>query len=224
MIKRQTLLHFPNFTQPFELYTDASNLGISGILTQKEKLVGIFSRQLSDVQRRYTIVERETLAIVKSLKHFKNIIFDSHVTIFTDSANQLFIGDSQFQRHQRWRLLLEEFNYSLQHIAGKSNTAADFLSRDHLHLIQSAQILPWTPEYLSESQRQDQAILRKQKEFQLSQVSQSDIFLFTDVKGRIILPKSCVSTFVNYIHLKLVHPGYQRAYLSIHKFYTAIGL
>ncbi|ORD95375.1 hypothetical protein A0H76_2602 [Hepatospora eriocheir] len=69
------------------------------------------------------------LSYLTNLEHFKNIIFNSEITIFTDHSNMLFLNSSKYQRVQKWRILIEEYNPNFNFIEGKSNMAADFLSR-----------------------------------------------------------------------------------------------
>jgi len=42
---------------------------------------------LSPTQQRYTITEREILAIVETLKEFKNILLGQQITVFTEHMN-----------------------------------------------------------------------------------------------------------------------------------------
>ncbi|KAF9761098.1 Retrovirus-related Pol polyprotein from transposon 17.6 [Nosema granulosis] len=128
-IKRRTLLSYPNPEKPFTLTTDASDIGLGATLTQENNLIGLYSYKLTQTQQRYTVMEKELLAIIKALQHFKNIIFNSQILIKTDNANITFLKDSTNSRVQRWRLLLEEFDYTLEHIKGTTNTAADHFSR-----------------------------------------------------------------------------------------------
>ncbi|ORD98876.1 hypothetical protein A0H76_1799 [Hepatospora eriocheir] len=58
-IEKQTLLYHSNYSMPFELRTDASNVAISVILTQDNKLVGIYSKKLFEYELKYSTVEKE---------------------------------------------------------------------------------------------------------------------------------------------------------------------
>jgi hypothetical protein len=51
-----------------------------------------------------------------------------NVTVHTDHLNLLY-QNMPSQRIVRWRLMLEEFNPTIKHVAGKDNDAADALSR-----------------------------------------------------------------------------------------------
>ncbi|KAG0436021.1 Transposon Tf2-6 polyprotein [Dictyocoela muelleri] len=127
-IKKQNTLHHPDFDKDFELKCDASDLGIGAILTQDNKLIGLYSRKFRNSELNYTTIEKETIAILDSLKHFKSIIFTSHVNILTDNKNLTFEGQLS-KRMSRWLLLLEEYNYTLQHVSCNDNSEADLLSR-----------------------------------------------------------------------------------------------
>ena len=69
------VLAFPNFDKPFILTTDASLVGIGGVLTQKtvekERPIAFFSRTLNKAEQNYPTHERELLAIVSAIKHFR---------------------------------------------------------------------------------------------------------------------------------------------------------
>jgi hypothetical protein len=59
----------PSDEKPYAVYTDASKLGISSILTQKSDsgevlIVSTASRVLTEVEKRYSTCEQELLAVV----------------------------------------------------------------------------------------------------------------------------------------------------------------
>ncbi len=69
-----SILHIPLSSDSFLLQTDASYVGISGCLSvcrdNQELPVAFYSRQLRDVETRYSVSEIECLAAVESIKHF----------------------------------------------------------------------------------------------------------------------------------------------------------
>lgn len=69
------MLSHPDYTQEFNLHTDASDTGISGVLKQRNKIIGIYSKKLNEIEARYTTTEKELYAIIKSLIHFKRIYY-----------------------------------------------------------------------------------------------------------------------------------------------------
>ncbi|KAG0420247.1 Retrovirus-related Pol polyprotein from transposon 17.6 [Dictyocoela roeselum] len=127
-IKAQRILHYPDFSKEFDLKSDASDMGIGSILTQGGKLIGLYSRKFRGAEANYTVIEKDTLAILESLKHFKSIIFASKINIYTENKNLTFKGDLS-KRINRWLLILEEYNYILKHISSENNSEADLLSR-----------------------------------------------------------------------------------------------
>ncbi|MHA7865811.1 reverse transcriptase family protein, partial [Flagellimonas marinaquae] len=73
VVAREVLLAFPDFNKPFEIYTDASKLQLGAVITQGKKPIAFYSRKLNSAQRNYTTTERELLAIVETLREFRNI-------------------------------------------------------------------------------------------------------------------------------------------------------
>ena len=55
-INEHQSLYIPSSNRTFELYTDASDQGISGILLQENRFCRIFSRKLKDTESRYSMV------------------------------------------------------------------------------------------------------------------------------------------------------------------------
>ncbi|KAG0420244.1 Transposon Tf2-9 polyprotein [Dictyocoela roeselum] len=127
-IKAKQILYHPDLKKPFTLQTDASERGIGGMLLQDGKLIGLFSKKHNKQECNYSVVEKEVLAIVKSITHFKPIIYNAPIIIKTDNKNITFDGDLS-KRINRWKLILEEYDYKIVHIDGKNNNEADLLSR-----------------------------------------------------------------------------------------------
>ncbi|KAG0435938.1 Transposon Tf2-6 polyprotein [Dictyocoela muelleri] len=107
---------------------------MGSILIQDDKIVGYYSKKYNAQELNYTTIEKEFLAILKSLIHFKHLIFNTKTIIETDNKNLTFDGNLT-KRVQRWKLLIEEFDYELKHIDGSKNSDADVLSRYVLAVI-----------------------------------------------------------------------------------------
>jgi hypothetical protein len=69
-IAKEAVLAYPDFTKPFEMYSDASTMQLGVVITQGNKPVAFFSRKLSKAQTKYSITKMELLAIVETLKGF----------------------------------------------------------------------------------------------------------------------------------------------------------
>lgn len=121
-------------TKPFYLVCDASKISVCGILMQKydDKFypVHFFSKQLSDAESKYPSIRRELLAIFLSCKYFYEQLYGRKFTLLTDAkplTHHLQL-DKQPDIVARWLLYLQQFDFTMEHIPGKSNPA-DFLSR-----------------------------------------------------------------------------------------------
>lgn len=127
-IKKNPRLYHPDTSKVFNLQCDASDKGIGAILTQENKILGIYGKRFTKQEENYSSAEKEILAVVKSLTHFKSIIYNSKTIIETDNKNITFNGPLS-KRVNRLKLLIEEFDYELKHIEGNKNSDADLLSR-----------------------------------------------------------------------------------------------
>ena len=97
------------------------------MISQNKKPIAFYSRKLSDAQTRYTTTERKLLAIVETLKEFRNILLGQRICIFTDCLN-LTYKNFNTERVMRWRLILEEYGPILEYIKGENNVVADALN------------------------------------------------------------------------------------------------
>ncbi|KAL0128587.1 hypothetical protein PUN28_003742 [Cardiocondyla obscurior] len=132
----EPVLQYPDFSQPFILTTDASGLAVGGILSQgkinKDQPVAYASRTLIDNEVKYDTYEKEALAIVYCVKHFRPYLYGRKFTLVTDHKPLLWFKHAQDanMRILRWRLKLAEYDYDVVYKAGKTNVNADALSRN----------------------------------------------------------------------------------------------
>ena len=129
-LARDVMLAYPDYSEVFEIYADASKSQIGSVITQKNRPLAFFSRKLSDPQTRYNVTEKELLAIVETLKEFKGMLWGQSIVVYTDHKNliQDALGLTS-DRVYRWRLLLEEYGPEIIYIKGIHNTVADAISR-----------------------------------------------------------------------------------------------
>jgi len=128
VIAKETLLAYPNFNKPFQIYTDASHYQLGAVVSQEGKPIAFYSRKLNPAQTRYTTMERELLSIVETLKELRNILLGQQIEVFTDH-NNLVSKHFNTERVMQWWLLFEEFGPKLTNVKGMNNAVADALSR-----------------------------------------------------------------------------------------------
>ena len=131
VVAKETLLAYPAFSKTFEIHTDASDYQLGAVISQEGKPIAFFSRKLTQAQRNMTVTEKELLAIVETLKEFRNILLGHEIIVYTDHKN-LTYKVFNTQRVMRWRLIIEEFSPTLKYLKGVNNPVADALSRLHL--------------------------------------------------------------------------------------------
>ena len=131
IMSKETLLSYPDFSQPFDLHTDASKTQLGAVLSQNDKQIAFYSRKLNPAQTRYTTTERELLAIVETLKEFRNILLGHQIRVYTDHQNLIY-KHFNTERVMRWRLILEEYGPEILYLPGHKNVVADALSRLNL--------------------------------------------------------------------------------------------
>ena len=130
VIARDVILAYPNFSEEFTIYTDASTRQLGGVITQNNRPIAFFSRKLTTAQMKYTVTELELLSIVELLKEFKGMLLGQKLVIYTDHQNLVrdSLGSTS-DRVQRWNLLLNEYGADIRYIKGIDNTVADAISR-----------------------------------------------------------------------------------------------
>ncbi len=121
---------YPDYSEVFEIYTDASSKQLGAVITQKNRPIAFFSRKLSVAQRKYSVTKIELLAIVETLKEVKEMLWGQPIKVFTDHKNLTrdALGLTS-DRVYRWRLLLEEYGPKIVYNKGIHNTVADTISR-----------------------------------------------------------------------------------------------
>ena len=140
------VLRQPNFKKLFFVATDASAYGVGAILSQEgesdpqkpsspRKLHPIvyYSATFTPTERNYDIYDRELLAVHKALSHWRPYLIWTlePFTIHTDHANLLYWKSPRKlnRRMARWHADLQDYNFQIVHVVGRTHAAADALSR-----------------------------------------------------------------------------------------------
>ena len=134
------ILSYPIFEQDFVLEMDASVKGIGAVLSQqlddgRLHPVAYASRSLSIAERKYSMTELETLAVVWAAQHFRTYLYGHNAMVITDHSAVKSVLETRGSsgKHARW--WLKVFGCGMGQVKivyrpGRENAQADALSRN----------------------------------------------------------------------------------------------
>ena len=159
------VLHFPDFSQPFHLTTDASGTGVGAVLSQwvegRDCPIGYFSRSLNKAQRNYSATDRECLAIVEGVQWFDVYLAGARFVVHCDHRPLSYLQALKEPRGRlaRWILFLNSYEFEIQYQPGGQIPHADALSRATPEVVGLTMLEPkWSPEFLVKAQMADEVI------------------------------------------------------------------
>lgn len=254
IVSQHVLLSHPDFSKPFEIHTDASKYQLGAVISQEGKPLAFYSRKLNSAQLNYTTTERELLAIIETLKEFRNLLLGQRIVVYTDHKN-LTYKVFNTERVMRWRLIAEEYGAELNYVKGSHNVVADTLSRLELEPSMTSECqadisdepegrplsesfavakipinesFPLTFKQISISQKADAALMTKLRDHPAYTVR---IFRGGGKERRLIIkndkivvPAELQQRIVSWYHETLCHPGETRTEATISQHFTFKGL
>jgi hypothetical protein len=127
-------LFFVDEKLPIYLHTDASDYGVGAYLFQKDKEgkelpIAFVSQSLSRERFRWSVPEKEAYAIYYAFQKLEYLIRDAYFILRTDHKNLTYINMEGSPKVKRWKMAIQEYNFDVEHIAGKDNIVADAMSR-----------------------------------------------------------------------------------------------
>ena len=134
------VLAYPNYEKLFLLETDASLKGLGAVLSQEDNdsnmcmsflMLVACSSHMRKSMHNYSSAKLELLALKWSVcKKFRDYLIGSKFTVLTDNNPLTYVRTSCLGMSQiRWLSNLALFDFNIKYRAGKSNQAADALSR-----------------------------------------------------------------------------------------------
>lgn len=118
------------------LVTDASDDCVGAVLHQIQpdksvRALGYYSKKISKCEQRFSVTDKEALAVVLACRHFHHYLWGAHFEIQTNHQplTNIFRRRTKSPRVTRWMLEMREYNFRIKYLKGKDNVVADQLSR-----------------------------------------------------------------------------------------------
>jgi len=127
-------LHFVDDSKEIFLRTDASDYGIGASLFQvsndsEEIPIAFIRKALINEQLNWSVPEKEAYAISYAFCKLEHLLRDIHFLLQTDHQNLTFVNYGNSAKILWWKLWIQEFDLSIEFLAGDQNDIADIFSR-----------------------------------------------------------------------------------------------
>lgn len=235
-LNKNAVNRHPNFQLPFIVDTDASQIGMSAIVSQifpnqGEMPVAIDSRKFTAAEKKWHIRELEALAIVWGLERFQYLLMGSDFIIRSDHSNLQWLLDAKAGRLQRWALRLSPFGpLKIQHRKGKLHSNADAFTRvfadsdtmeDHAFVCTLNNHLLATQEELLEAQKNCEHSKNIQTQSRSSVMRDGVVGIKCKGSWRAVLPPPLAITVAKRFHESEIggHMGARKLLAFLHKRY-----
>src|SRR5699024_8656932 len=120
------VVFLPNWDAPVLVTSDASELGMSAVLSQEidgeRKVIEFVSKSFTDTERRYSTIEKEATAILVALEKWQHYLLGREVTVETDHKPLIWLLSKKDcgGKLGRMALRLQEFNIKgIEHVKGE---------------------------------------------------------------------------------------------------------
>jgi len=128
----------PDLEKPFDVFCDASGIGLGCVLMQEGRVIAYASRQLRKHEINYPTHDLELAAVVHALKIWRHYLLGNLCNIYTDhkSRKYIFTQPKLNMRQRRWLELIKDYNLQVHYHPVKANVVADALSQKaHCHSV-----------------------------------------------------------------------------------------
>jgi hypothetical protein len=112
------VLALPDFTQPFVLECDASEIGRGVVLMQSDHPIAFESRKLREYERHYSIYDKEMLAIMHALTKFRQYLVGNKFKVKTDHNSLKFLVEQKdlSERQQKWINKIQDYDFEIEYV------------------------------------------------------------------------------------------------------------
>lgn len=120
-----------DFSQHFDIETDASGSGIGAVLLQNSQPIAFFSQALPTNSKYTSTYEREFLALVRAVTKWKHYLLFQKFFVYTDHFSLKFLNQQKDIpiHYHKWMSKLIGFDFEVRYKLGTRNVVADALSR-----------------------------------------------------------------------------------------------
>lgn len=194
-----------------ELHTDASIDRYGAVLMQRSPEdnalhpVHFASKKTKREERNYSSYELEVLAIVEALKKFRVYLLGIRFKIVTDcAAFQRTMNKKELSfRVARWTLLLEDFDYNIEHRPGVRMKHVDALSRHPVMAISKCSVIPQVKSQ-QERDSETKALIEiaKERSYDNYHMNGDLLYKFQDGRDLLVIPQSLETDIIRVIHEK----------------------
>lgn len=125
------VLALPDFTKQFEIETDVCDKGVGAVLHQAGHPIAFVSKALGPRHLGLSTYEKECLAILMAVDHWRQYLIGSEFIIRTDQRSLVHLDDQRLTTPWQQKALtkLLGLRYQICYKQGLTNTVADALSR-----------------------------------------------------------------------------------------------
>ena len=208
------------------LYTDASGVGVSGVLKQEDengnlRPVGYFSKKLKDTLRKKPAIYLEALAIKESILFWQYKLIGREFIVVSDHKplQNLKLKARPDEELGELVVFLSQFSFRIIYQPGKENVEADALSRNPvLEWFENEEIIRTTNLITRKELEEDQwanrdldkKLLRKHKV----------LFKVKNGKKRVILSEELGAELIRRVHHEFGHIGAKATANTIRPHYS----
>lgn len=145
------VLSLPDFSQQFVVDTDACDVGIGAVLSQKGHPLAFVSRALGPKNRALSVYEKEYLSILLAVQQWSPYLQLGEFVIRTDHQSLTHLTDQRMHTNWQQKALTKMMGlqYTVQYKKGIHNSAADALLRKPPHSSQLFAVTTVQPSWLA---------------------------------------------------------------------------
>ena len=133
---KDAILYVADPLEELTITTDASAVAIGAILSQLGRPIAFMSKKLTKSQLKWSAAKLEGFAVVEACNQFRHFLANRPFRILCDQHGfvqalhpKKGTKGIKNRKFARWRLERSEFNFTIHHLPGILNTAADAFSR-----------------------------------------------------------------------------------------------